>query len=195
MDRATLANPAQHVAPNLLGKLLVKRVGSDVIVARIVEVEAYCEADPASHSARGVTTRNAAMFACAGTGYVYVAYGLHRCLNVVTGKVGEGAAVLMRSARVEHGHHWVRQRRPNTADDAALLRGPGCLGAGLGIDLADGGEDLLNPGAALVLADDGMRIDKAQRDRGPRVGVSQARERRWRWWIRNVPEVSKYRAA
>ena len=99
LGRAFFARPSTEVAPELLGRILV-RTDHDGgrVAARIVEVEAYEEGDPASHSYRGRTPRTEVMFGRPGHLYVYFTYGMHHCMNVVTGRPGEGSAVLLRAA-------------------------------------------------------------------------------------------------
>lgn len=194
IDRAALRGPAPEAAAVVLGALLVRSLEGLTVVSRIVEVEAYDEDDPASHSATGRTAANAAMFSDAGTAYVYRSYGVHWCVNVAVGPHGHGAAVLLRAAVVLQGHAPVRQRRPGITSDDALLRGPGCLTAGLDIDARrHGGVDLLADGTALRLASDGWRPVPAQVTAGPRVGVSRASEVPWRWYVDAEPAVSRYR--
>ncbi|MDO9175181.1 MAG: DNA-3-methyladenine glycosylase [Actinomycetota bacterium] len=148
---------AVAVAPELLNKLIVVHG----VVARVAEVEAYTADDPASHSFNGRTARNATMFGPAGHWYVYFIYGVHHCLNLVTGADGDGQAVLVRAVEV-----------PGVAP--ALTRGPGRLTKVLGIDRT-------LDGALAELFDDGTPPPTAPRI-GPRVGISKAADwpRRWR---------------
>lgn len=148
---------ATVVAPELLHKLMV----IDGRVARITEVEAYTADDPASHSFRGRTPRNAAMFGAPMHWYVYFVYGMHHCVNLVTGAAGDGQAVLVRSVLVE-------------GLPATSTTGPGRLCRELGIDLSWSGRPA-------ELFDDGMP-PPAQPLVSPRVGVSKGVEllRRWR---------------
>jgi DNA-3-methyladenine glycosylase len=103
--RDLLAAPPEVVAPALLGALVVSDLDGEHVVARVVEVEAYGGegTDPASHAHRGLTRRNAVMFGPPGHAYVYFTYGRHWCLNVVTGRAGQGSAVLLRAAAVVDG--------------------------------------------------------------------------------------------
>lgn len=194
--RDILEVPADLAAVRLLGTLLVRDLDAHRTVARIVEVEAYEADDPASHSYRGRTRRNGAMFARAGTAYVYRAYGIHHCGNVAVGPSDHGAAVLLRAAVVLEGPEPVRRRRPSARTDDALLRGPGCLTAGLGIEVGEhDGRDLLAGGSGLWLGTDGWQPEDHQIHRGPRVGVRLASEVPWRWWLHGDGAVSRYRRA
>ena len=162
----------------------------------IVEVEAYGGPpdgpwpDAASHSFRGRGGRNTVMFGPAGRLYTYRSHGIHVCANVVCGYDGVAGAVLLRAAAVESGLDIAGQRRGDSVRPAALARGPGNLCSALGITMDDNGIDLFDApqsGAA-------RRWPKSSRaDDGPRVGVSQAADRPWRFWLAGRPEVSLYR--
>lgn len=190
LDRAVLVGPVDDVAPRLLGVLLV----AGGVVGRVVEVEAYDEEDPASHSSRGRTPGNATMFGRAGHLYVYLSHGLHHCANVVVGDEGRGAAVLLRAAAVVDGRATALARRGGRgADDPRLLAGgPGRLGAAFGLTRADDGVDLVavGGGGPALLTDD-RRVGRLRR--GPRVGVRLAADRPRRWWVDDHPAVSAYR--
>lgn len=149
---------ATEVAPRLLNQLM--RV--DGRLARITEVEAYTADDPASHSFRGRTQRNAAMFGPPGHWYVYLIYGLHHCVNLVTGAEGDGQAVLIRAVEL-----------PGTP--SARTVGPGRLTRELGIDRSWDGRlaELFDDGVAPPL----MPIVT------PRVGISQAVDWPRRWMV------------
>lgn len=195
MDRSVLERPAPGAAVALLGALLLRsEADGSRTMARIVEVEAYTPDDPASHSVRGRTARNGSMFAAPGTAYVYRSYGVHWCCNVTVEAAGVGAAVLLRAAVVIDGERSVRARRPAVTHDAALLRGPGNLAKGLDIDgERHDGVDLLAGGGGLCLAHDDLHVPSTQRMNGPRVGVSQAPDLPWRWWLVDEQAVSRYR--
>jgi DNA-3-methyladenine glycosylase len=170
LERGFYARPTTTVARELLGKLLVRHVAErPPLVARIVEVEAYLGVrDAASHARRGPTPRAAIMFGPPGFLYVYLIYGMHHCMNVVTETDGVAGAVLLRAAApvvgfdtgpgVRGGH-----RRP--------LTGPGKLCAALSITRAQNGHDLTRPGA-FYLADDGSPAPR--RARSARIGVDYA---------------------
>ena len=142
LPRAFYRRDPRDVAPELLGKLLVR----GELAARIVEVEAYCGAeDPGSHAFRGMTRRNATMFGPPGHLYVYFTYGMHWCANAVCGDEGEGVAVLLRAAeprrRARRDARSPRRRRGATATCCA---GPARLCQAFGIDGADDGADLVD---------------------------------------------------
>jgi DNA-3-methyladenine glycosylase len=193
-DRWALEGATQEAASALLGALLWRDDPAGGILARIVEVEAYDEDDPASHSMRGPTARNRSMFGPPGHAYVYRSYGIHWCLNVSAGPYGRGAAVLVRAAALLSDPAPVVARRPHVRQQASLLSGPGCLTQGLGIDgPRHDGMDLCAAGPVRLLRDTGWPVRHASVARGPRVGVSQAADVPWRLWIAGRPEVSRYR--
>ena len=172
--RSALAGDASDVAPFLLNKLLVH----GGCVGRIVEVEAYREDDPASHTHRGRTERNAVMFGPPGHLYVYFTYGMHHCANVVTGPVGAGAAVLLRAVEPLAGLELMRDRRDGRSQ---LADGPAKLCQAFAIGPEHNGADLCRsdgPG----LFDDGIAPPDAPLI-GPRVGISKAVDVPWRWRV------------
>lgn len=174
-----LEGPVHQVAPRLLNTLLVcgDRVG------RVVEVEAYGgEDDPASHAARGPTPRNSTMFGRAGLLYVYRSYGVHWCANIVTGDEGTAAAVLLRALEPLSGLDGMRRDRPRARRDSSLADGPGKLCAAMGISGDHDGIDLLDPGAPVRWCSDG-RPPPSHPHATPRVGITRATERRWRFVV------------
>jgi DNA-3-methyladenine glycosylase len=186
-----LSGPVLEVAPTLLGAHLV----AGPVVVRLTEVEAYAgESDPGSHAFRGRTPRTEVMFGRAGIAYVYFSYGMHWCLNVVTGPDGQASAVLVRAGQVVEGLEVARERRPGVSD-RDLARGPARLTRALGVDGAYGGTDLLDPTAPLRLLP-GEPVDPRRVRSGPRVGVSgDGAAAPWRFWVSGEPTVSPYRAA
>lgn len=194
VERANLAGSSIEVARHLLGCVLVREEpGQRTIEARIVETEAYDEADPASHTHRGPTPGNATMFGPPGHAYVYFTYGMHHCVNVVCGPPEHGAAVLVRAARILSGHELVRGRRPSARGDRGLADGPAKLTRALSLDRSWDGADLCDASSPLWLGRDDVVIAPGEVDAGPRVGVRRAAERPWRFWVRGATEVSTYR--
>jgi DNA-3-methyladenine glycosylase len=193
VTRLDLLAPVQEIAPLLLGARLQHRDGSGTVTVEVTEVEAYGGegADPASHAHRGRTTRNAVMFGEPGTLYAYFIYGMHWCLNVVTGEQGTASAVLIRAGDVVEGLDVARTRR-GPVPTHRLAQGPANLAATLGVTGLMNGVDLLDPDAPVRLlpaADAGPEAVTS----GPRVGISKAVDRRWRWWVEGRSSVSRPR--
>ena len=165
------------------------------MTVRLTEVEAYAGtgADPASHAHRGRTARNAVMFGPAGFAYVYFTYGMHWCMNVVTGAEGTASAVLLRAGEVVSGLDVARARRPAIRRDVDLARGPARLCATLGIDREAYGLDLLDDAGPVRLAPPARPVARAAVATGPRVGVTGALDLPWRFWVAGNPTVSAYR--
>ncbi|MDQ3716963.1 MAG: DNA-3-methyladenine glycosylase, partial [Actinomycetota bacterium] len=150
--------------------------------------------DPAAHTHRGPTPRNAVMFGPAGSLYVYFSYGMHWCANVVCGPVGTGEAVLLRAGQIVEGIEVARNRRPAARRDLDLARGPARLTQALGITGADNGETLLDPESTLFLATAPQAVSPDMVRSGPRVGISKAADLPWRFWFDEEPTVSRRRA-
>jgi len=191
LPRRFYARPSTLVARELLGRVFVRsgRAGARV-AARIVETEAYEQTDPASHSFRGLTSRNAVMFGPAGHLYVYFTYGMHFCMNVVTDREGWGSAVLMRAAEPLEGVATMRRRR-GTTDLRLLCSGPARFTQALGIDRRFGGVDLVD-GSTLWI-ERGVPVPSARVEIGPRVGIRSGVEQPWRFSIAGDPFVSRGR--
>jgi DNA-3-methyladenine glycosylase len=167
------ARSVHEVAPELVGAtLLVEGVGG-----RIVEVEAYDHEDPAAHGYRGRTSRNAAMFGPPGHAYVYRSYGIHWCLNLVCEAEGVASAVLVRALEPVEGIEAMRVRRG--VDGARLLcSGPGRLCEALAVSLAHDGLPLDAPPFELL-----PRTGEPELVTGPRIGITRAAERPWRYGL------------
>jgi DNA-3-methyladenine glycosylase len=166
-----------EVAPQLVNQVL--RV-ADGRAGRIVEVEAYRgRDDPAAHSFRGPTKRNATMFGPPGHLYVYFSYGIHWCCNATC---GDGSGVLLRGLVPLSGIEAMRAARPRAKREVDLANGPGKLTQALGIDCTFDGEDLV-AGARAGVFDDGFRCDLPPRATA-RIGISKAVELPWRWLAR-----------
>ena len=145
LSRDALAMDTAALAQFLIGKLVVRAFPQTLAVARIVETEAYLTGDAASHSFRGPTPRNKAMFGPPGFAYVYLAYGASFMLNVSSAAEGQGEAVLIRAAEPVAGLDAMRQLR-GEVPTRDLLRGPGRLAKALGIDRSLDGTDLCATG-------------------------------------------------
>ena len=165
------ARDVRDVARELIGAtLLVDGVGGT-----IVEVEAYDQAEPASHGFRGPTARNASMFGPSGRAYVYRSYGIHWCLNLVTGEEGHAAAVLLRALEPTQGLEEMRARR-GLDDPRLLCAGPGRLCLALGVTLEHDGLPLDEPPFELHAREGEPPIAL-----GPRIGITQAADLQWRY--------------
>ena len=181
-------------------RLLGCIVTAGQVVVRITEVEAYggpidssCP-DAASHSFRGATARNSVMFGPAGHLYVYLSYGMHLCMNVTCGREGTAGAVLLRAGEVLSGSGVVETRR-GTAGRSARggASGPGNLGRALGVGLHDNGTDMFDGSSPVTLRLRSRALARSAYACGPRVGVSRAADRPWRFWIPGSSAVSAYR--
>jgi DNA-3-methyladenine glycosylase len=183
------ARDTATVAREMLGTLLVSMVDGVRRVGEIVETEAYVgPEDDASHAAArlGRTARNDPMFGPAGTAYVYRIYGMHWCLNVVTGDEGHPAAVLIRAARPLEGVEAMRIARAGRPD-RDLLRGPGNLARGLGVT-GDLNRHPMDRAPLWIAA--GTPVPDAEAAAGPRIGITRAADLPLRFWVRGSPWVS-----
>jgi DNA-3-methyladenine glycosylase len=188
LPRAFFARPSTVVAPELLGRILVRMLPDGTrLAARLVEVEAYGPDDPASHAYRGRTARNHVMFGPPGHLYVYFTYGMHFCANVVTGVAGQGSAVLLRAAEPLEGLDAMAAGR-GVASLRLLCSGPARLTQALGIDRSDDGVDLLR--APALQLRQGTPVPRRCVARSTRVGVRMGVEARWRYFERDSPFVS-----
>ena len=203
LPRAFYARPTLVVAPDLIGKVLVHRTPAGVTSGIIVEVEAYIgESDPACHAAPGRTKRNVPMYGPPGHAYVYLNYGVHYLVNVVTEPADSPAAVLIRALEPLDGIALMRRRRtrPRTARHAVrrarisnhdLCKGPGNVTHAMGITLKDTGIDLL--GKKLYIEDRGYRLDNISWSR--RIGITVGTEEHWRCYAAGHVSVSGLRSA
>jgi DNA-3-methyladenine glycosylase len=219
LPREFFDRPSTEVAPDLLGCVLWHASPAGLVATRLVEVEAYRGAiDPASHAYRGRTARNAVMFGPPGYAYVYFSYGMHYCANLVCQPAGQGEAVLIRAGAVVDGADLARRRRyglpdgDKGADGAAagnrangrqrerdLARGPGRLCQALGIDRALDGADACALDGPLGISpprvfDQPEVADSGAVRTGPRVGITQAADRPWRYWLADDGHVSAYKS-
>ena len=177
------------MARDLLGRELIQRTPKRTVVARLVECEAYREDDPASHSFRGRTARTDVMFGAPGHLYVYFTYGMHFCMNVVTGRDGEGSAVLLRAAEPLEGMDVMRARRGVDAV-RALCSGPARLTQAFGVTREHNGVDLVDGAGELFVAR-GRPVPDAEVGVSPRIGIRSAVDQPWRFFERDSPFVSR----
>jgi DNA-3-methyladenine glycosylase len=200
LPRSFYERAVLDVARDLLGCIVL----TEVVAVRLTEVEAYDGPDdPGSHAFRGPTPRTRIMFGPPGRAYVYFSYGMHWCLNLVCGPEGRPSAVLLRAgelslpaeadvARRAAAARAVAERRPGIRP-VDLARGPARLTRLLAVDREDNDADVTDPAGRLQVRP-GAPVTEDRVRRGPRVGLSAAAERPWRFWIAGEPSVSPYRA-
>ena len=181
LTKAFFRRSVHEVAPDLIGvTLLFNGVGGC-----LVEVEAYHHTDPAAHSFRGPTLRNSVMFGPPGYAYVYRSYGIHWCLNFVCEPEGSASAVLIRALEPTAGLTRMRQRR-GVSDERLLCSGPGRVCEALGITRAHNGLALDEPPFELL-----ARTGEADIVAGPRIGLTKAVEKPWRYGLKDSRFLSK----
>ncbi|MFE4613973.1 DNA-3-methyladenine glycosylase [Streptomyces niveus] len=196
LPRHFFDRPVLEVAPDLLGRTLVRRTAEGTIELRLTEVEAYAgDIDPGSHAFRGRTARNDVMFGPPGHAYVYFTYGMWHCLNLVCGPVGRASGVLLRAGEVLSGAEQVRKRRVSARNDKELAKGPARLATGLAVDRALNGTDVCSGDDAPLSILMGTPPPSDLVRNGPRTGVGgDGAPHPWRYWIDGDPTVSPYRA-
>jgi len=181
LTRAFFSRSVHEVAPDLIGvTLLFAGAGGP-----IVEVEAYRHTDPAAHSFRGPTPRNAVMFGPAGYAYVYRSYGIHWCLNFVCEPEGSASAVLIRAIEPSVGLAAMRRRR-GLADERLLCSGPGRVCEALGITAAQNGMALDAPPFELLAHASPVEVVA-----GVRIGITKAADKPWRYGLKGFRFLSK----
>ena len=194
LPRSFYLRPALTVARDLPGRYFFRRLGRRLLAGRIVEVEAYLGSrDPASHAYRGMTRRNEVMFGEGGHLYVYFTYGMHFCCNVVTGRKGEGSAVLIRAAEPVEGRRAMAVFRSagdgRRRTDLELCSGPGKLCQAFAIARSENGTDLC--GDTIWLARKRGESPPGGIMRSTRIGITGGREHRWRFYLKDNPYVSR----
>jgi DNA-3-methyladenine glycosylase len=180
-----LSRPAEVVAPELLGCILVRKIDGIEYRGLIVETEAYAPDDPACHAYRKRSDRNAAMFGKAGSVYIYLIYGIYHCLNIVTDQDGVGSAVLIRALALDHIPPWIDQKKGDRSGS-----GPGKLCRTLKIDRTLNGMPLI-PQSDLWLEIHQQSLEIVQTTR---IGISKGLDIPWRWYIADHPQVSVFGA-
>ncbi|MDT0466735.1 DNA-3-methyladenine glycosylase [Streptomyces gibsoniae] len=196
LPRDFFDRPVLQVAPDLLGRILVRTTPDGPIELRLTEVEAYDgQNDPGSHAYRGPTPRNEVMFGPPGHVYVYFTYGMWHCMNLVCGPEGRASAVLLRAGEIIEGAELARKRRLSARNDKELAKGPARLATALDVDRALDGTDACAVGETPLRMLTGTPVPFEQVRSGPRTGVAgDGAVHPWRFWIANDPTVSPYRA-
>jgi DNA-3-methyladenine glycosylase len=194
LPRSFFLQDTVTAARALLGCVLWRRLGRELLAARLVEVEAYLGAnDSASHARRGLrSARNESMYLAGGHAYVYFTYGMHWCLNVVTQEADIAEAVLLRAAEPLRGIEAMRERRPKAKRDRDLLNGPAKLASAMAIDKSLDGEPL--DGKTLWLAPRDVEVRDDDIAVSHRIGVENCGEAAlWplRFFIRENLHVSR----
>ena len=192
LPRSFYRRPVRTVARQLLGKVLVRRSGRELLSGLIVEVEAYSGSDdPASHAFRGRTPRNDVMFGEGGHLYVYFTYGMHFCANVVTGQEGTGCAVLLRALEPLEGIAFMARRRKRPLSHVReLLSGPAKLCQAMDIGRASERRRIcagMRSGSRTA----GFVLRPRDIASAPRIGITQGREHLWRYVIRDSAFLSR----
>jgi len=196
IPRDFYARDPRKVAPELLGKILVRREGKKLRAARIVELEAYLGInDPAAHAFRGPTARNAVLFGPAGHAYVYFIYGFHYCLNISCEREGEAGSVLVRALEPVAGldlMYAARELEPKhgrITELRLLTSGPGRLAEAFSITRErDNGKDVTSRRSDLQVVDDGYRPQHIATT--VRIGITKAADEKLRYIIAGNPFVS-----
>jgi DNA-3-methyladenine glycosylase len=189
LPQSFYARPTDEVARDLLGKLIVHRVGGEELAGRIVEVEAYLGLkDEAAHAFAGITPRTKVMFGPPGHAYVYLIYGMYHCLNLVTEPDGEAGCVLIRALEPVAGIEAMRARRPKARRLHDLASGPGKLTRAMGITLAHYGADVTR--GALTVRED-VSASRFEMGTSPRIGIKKCVDWPLRFFIKGNAHVSK----
>jgi DNA-3-methyladenine glycosylase len=195
LSRSFYLRPTLQVAQELLGKYFIRWIGANMLIGKIVEVEAYCSSDPASHSFRGKTNRNSVMFCEGGHLYVYFTYGMHFCANIVTGPKGIGEAVLIRAVEPLVGVEMMMKNRQkgrlHLLDGAYLINltnGPAKFCQAFGLARHENGLDLYDSEISIT---EGEPIPSKLIKRSSRIGIQQGVDKKWRFFIKGNPWVSK----
>lgn len=187
-----LRDDVVKIAKELLGKVLVTNFYGEYTSGRIVETEAYAgQIDRASHASKGRTERTEVMFGEGGRAYVYLCYGVHQMFNIVTSRVGEPHAILVRAVEPLDGQEIMLMRTGKRKMDPSVTSGPGRLGKAFGFHTSQCGLSLQGP--ELYIADDGFVLPEGKIGTSPRIGVDYAGEHaawHYRFFIRGNIHVS-----
>jgi DNA-3-methyladenine glycosylase len=185
MDEKAFAGFFQRAAPDVARDLIGATLLVNGVGGVVVETEAYDEADPASHSAKGPTPRNAVMFGPPGRAYVYRSYGLHWCLNAVCGVTPAGSAALIRALQPTTGLHVIEQRR-RTSDLRLMCSGPGRVCQALAITGAMNAKSLNSTPFDITVRNEPVEVAV-----GRRIGISRGVETPWRFGLAQSRYLSR----
>ncbi|HVN49122.1 MAG TPA: DNA-3-methyladenine glycosylase [Bacteroidota bacterium] len=194
LPRSFFLQPTLKVAHDLLGKHIFRLLDNKLLIGTIVETEAYCHNDPASHSFRGKTERNKIMFHEGGYLYVYFTYGMHFCANIVTGKEGIGEAVLIRAVEPIAGievmmkNRFPKQKGIDRRSFINLTNGPAKFCQAFGIARNENGLDLLDSEIRIT---EGDVVPSHHIKHSSRIGIQHGKEKLWRFFIAGNPWVSR----
>jgi DNA-3-methyladenine glycosylase len=194
LPRSFYLRPTLQVAQDLLGKYIVRSTKNTLLTSKIVEVEAYCKNDPASHAFRGRTKRNDVMFWEGGHLYVYFTYGMHFCANIVTNRENIGEAVLIRAVEPIAGiEAMIKNRFPqlqflNRRALIQLTNGPAKFCQAFGITRSENGIDLLDSEFSIL---DREPIPPTLIKRSTRIGIQKGKEKKWRFFLSDNLWISK----
>ena len=188
LPRAFYRRPARTVARDLLGCVLVSRIGRALTAGRIVETEAYLGPEDAASHAAFRPSSHALFYGDGGHAYVYRIYGMHFCLNAIAGTSGTPGCVLIRALEPVAGVAVMARRRGVAADAIGIANGPGKLTEALGITARDNGIDLTASRLVVAPPDRPRAFSIA---RGSRIGITRAVDLPLRFWIRDNRWVSR----
>jgi len=188
LDIEFYLQPTLKIARELLGKVIIRKLGDKILAGKIVETEAYIgEDDPASHAFGGKTQRNKIMYLQGGHAYVYFTYGMHYCFNVVTEREGFPSAVLIRAVEPIYGIELMKKFR-GVEDIYNLTNGPAKFCQAFKIDKRFNGVSLL--GDEIFISRPLME-EKFEVGRSERIGIKSGLDKKWRFFIKDNPFVSK----
>ena len=184
LSRSFYCRDTSSVARDLLGKVLVKESGGNTTSGIIVETEAYYgPGDPASHAFGGSTPRNSIMFGKAGIVYVYLCYGVHWLLNIVTEEKTTPGAVLIRGLKPMDGIGDMQKRRKTAEAGSRLTDGPGKLTIAMDIDSSDNGKDMTDPGSGIYITDSDLGSKNFTVKNTRRIGITNGKDRLLRYIV------------
>jgi DNA-3-methyladenine glycosylase len=191
LARSFFSRPTEQVAQDLLGKYIVRLFQGTLLIGKIVETESYTNEDPACHAFRGKTLRTRALFEQVGHAYIYFVYGNHFCLNAVARETALAGGVLIRAVEPIAGIEVMKNLRGNPSNEYNLTNGPGKLAEAFAIDNSLYGHDLTRVSDFYFGTDGQEQPEKIVIKATKRIGISQAQDILWRFYIQGNPWISK----